>query len=566
MLQYYRAILVVVVVMNAASVARAGVLISSGATENMSCSGNVCTATRAGAVLNVSTLQNLLATADVEVVSGRVAKDITVQTPLAWTSTHTLTLDSYRFVFITAPVSVAGTGGLALVTEADNGGDLEFGGQGHVSFGSVNDALTINGNLYTLVSNLYTLASDVRHNESGYFALANNYDASKDGTFTSSPIFHYFYGTFEGLGNTISNLSVADPTHEYVGLFAFMQSGTISDVIMKNANISGGQYAGGIVGFTRFGQLIGDSVCGTVQGSLSAGGLAGGSYYGVEFSRDSTCGEIEAGANGSAGGLVGSDLKRTGIDSSHSSARVIAGAFAGGLAGSLYGDVSNSYATGAVNSTANSGGSAGGLVGAELGGANQIIAYTYSTGAVTAGNNSYAGGLVGAGLGGADQIIAYTYSAGAVTAGNNSYAGGLVGYYPYGEVGSCYSTASVTAGDEASVGGLVGYSEAKAKYPAIVSCYSTGYVTAGAGSQIGGLVGTFAGSGVYFEEDYWDTTTSGITNLSQGAGNISNEPGITGLTTAQLQSGLPPGFSGDVWGQSGNINGGLPYFLAMPPH
>jgi hypothetical protein len=50
-----------------------------------------------------------------------------------------------------------------------------------------------------------------------------------------------------------------------------------------------------------------------------------------------------------------------------------------------------------------------------------------------------------------------------------------------------------------------------------------------------------------------------------GAGNIANDPGITGLSTAQLQSGLPAGFDPTVWGENANINSGLPYLLANPP-
>jgi hypothetical protein len=81
-------------------------------------------------------------------------------------------------------------------------------------------------------------------------------------------------------------------------------------------------------------------------------------------------------------------------------------------------------------------------------------------------------------------------------------------------------------------------------------------------------VGGFLGdddSGGGLSRDYWDTTTSGITNLSQGAGNIANDPGITGETTTQLQSGLPTGFDPAIWAENPNINGGLPYLIANPP-
>ena len=54
---------------------------------------------------------------------------------------------------------------------------------------------------------------------------------------------------------------------------------------------------------------------------------------------------------------------------------------------------------------------------------------------------------------------------------------------------------------------------------------------------------------------YWDTQTSGQTTSAGG----------TGLTTAQLKSSLPAGFSSSVWGSNRRINHGYPYLLALPP-
>jgi hypothetical protein len=60
-------------------------------------------------------------------------------------------------------------------------------------------------------------------------------------------------------------------------------------------------------------------------------------------------------------------------------------------------------------------------------------------------------------------------------------------------------------------------------------------------------------------------TTSGITNPGQGAGNVANDPGITGLSDSKLKSGLPKGFNPKIWNEDSNINGGLPYLIANPP-
>jgi hypothetical protein len=66
------------------------------------------------------------------------------------------------------------------------------------------------------------------------------------------------------------------------------------------------------------------------------------------------------------------------------------------------------------------------------------------------------------------------------------------------------------------------------------------------------------------QSNYWDLSSS-VSYPTRGAGNISDDPGITGLTTKQLQSGLPPGFSNDSWGESLSINGGLPYLIGVTP-
>jgi hypothetical protein len=116
------------------------------------------------------------------------------------------------------------------------------------------------------------------------------------------------------------------------------------------------------------------------------------------------------------------------------------------------------------------------------------------------------------------------------------------------------------------VGGFVGANghEGEGESFFISSSYSTGAVSGAHGAILGGFAGSDQSSGG-ISSCYWDTATSGIANLSQGAGSIANDPGITGLATAQLQSGLPAGFSAADWGLSASVNGGLPYLLVIPP-
>ncbi len=80
----------------------------------------------------------------------------------------------------------------------------------------------------------------------------------------------------------------------------------------------------------------------------------------------------------------------------------------------------------------------------------------------------------------------------------------------------------------------------------IRTVYSTGAVS---GSDIaGGFIGEDQNDAGYIASAYWDLNTSGVVDPSKGAGTPANDPGITGLTTAQFQSGLPTGFDPSVWG------------------
>jgi len=98
------------------SVAHADVSISSRPTSNMSCVGGVCTATAQKAVLNVGDLQTMLASGDVAVKTGNIAKDIDIDQPLTWANTSRLTLDAQQSVTVKKQVMVAGQGALTITT------------------------------------------------------------------------------------------------------------------------------------------------------------------------------------------------------------------------------------------------------------------------------------------------------------------------------------------------------------------------------------------------------------------------------------------------------------------
>lgn len=219
-----------------------------------------------------------------------------------------------------------------------------------------------------------------------------------------------------------------------------------------------------------------------------------------------------------------------------------------------------------------------------------IIA-SHSSGAV---RGQEVGGLVGKN----DGLILRCYSSAVVN--GELWSGGLVAYNEYGEIVQSFATGTVTGVDY--VGGLAGISSGMAS--AIIQSYATGSVSDSveddgeyfgglvglfesfpgdgaeiresfstgavvappiAGIRIGGLIGVDSASPSVIASAYWDMDTSGITDPSQGAGSPANDPGITGLTDAQLKASLPAGFDPKVWGRSASINNGYPYLLANPP-
>jgi hypothetical protein len=174
-----------------ATVASAQVVISSAETENMACAEGVCAPTAASAVLNVTSLEKMLKSGNVEVTTtgsgGEQATDLDIAAALSWTTSYALTLDAYQSINVDSEIDVKGaSGGLDLITDdGGSGGDYYFTG-GNVEFKDVSAHLTINGVAFTLADSLASLASDINAHPGGNFALSKSITNRK--TFKSSPI------------------------------------------------------------------------------------------------------------------------------------------------------------------------------------------------------------------------------------------------------------------------------------------------------------------------------------------------------------------------------------------
>jgi GLUG motif-containing protein len=198
--------------------------------------------------------------------------------------------------------------------------------------------------------------------------------------------------------------------------------------------------------------------------------------------------------------------------------------------------------------------SAGGLVGVNLG----TIQSSYAD-ARMGGTSMAEGGLAGYNAG----KIAESFALGSVNLRNGSLSnlGGLVGENG-GVVENSFARNRVKVGkknNNSNFGGLVGLNDSGAR---IESSYTAGAITAG--ESVGGLVGFDSADAGNISMSYWDLD-EGVNDPSQGAGNVPDDPGITGLTTAQFQSRLPEGLESKIWAESPKINAGFPYLLANPP-
>jgi hypothetical protein len=583
---------------------QAAVNIGSDPTKNMNCSNGVCSPTAKDAVLNVNDLTDMLASGDVSVTTGARAVTIGISAPFSWASGHKLTLDAKYSIHFRAAVTVAGSGALTLVTnDGRSGGELVFFSGGKVDFWDLSSSLVVDGHSFTLVDDIRTLAARIAAQPGGFYALAADIDAKHDGTYGRSPIDVPFRGALNGLGHAILHLSIRSREKRIAFFVKVASGGVLEDLNLIDAHVvgltaSGRTTVAGLVGQNRgtlkylsslnikieghpaenfginLGGLVGGNQ-GTIAHCLSTGtlvvdgvgiaaGLAAGNTGTITDSSATVT--VSSGSQGWAAGLVGGNSGTVENSFSSGSTQIGTGGYTGGLVAENNGVIlaSHSSAT-VVGPSVGPLGWAGGLVGFNFSGG--LVSKSFATGSVTAaGDQSNVGGLAGAVGGG---TIDQSFSTGDVSAGSHAKAGGLVGYHADSSVGpgtisNSYAAGAVMAGNASAVGGLVGRADIfEFSSSTVNSSYSVGKVAGP--SFLGGFLGydgLVAGS---IAKSYWDLDTSNIDDPSRGAGNIANDPGITGLTDVQLKSGLPDGFDPAVWGQNPNINNGYPYLLANPP-
>ena len=242
--------------------------------------------------------------------------------------------------------------------------------------------------LFTLISTMAQLQAINASSTTlqGNYALANSLNAATDpttppswipiGTDGASNVSNSgngFSGIFDGLGNTISNLTISLPSGNFVGLFG-ASSGTIRNIGVVGGSVSGNYYAGGLVGYNIGGTITNAYAMGAVSGGGNdIGGLVGVNYSGA-ISNAYATGKVSG--SGAIGGLVGANDAGGAITGAYATGAVSGNSVVGGLAGINGGTISNAYATGTVSGNSE----VGGLAGNDFGG---TISNAYATGAVS---------------------------------------------------------------------------------------------------------------------------------------------------------------------------------------
>jgi filamentous hemagglutinin family protein len=338
--------------------------------------------------------------------------DIVIDAPIIWNTGAMIYLYAYHSIVFNAPMIVQNGGCLSFGINNANGsgalntgGVLSFAGKGQIEIDTSGTSFTLNNVGYAVLDNVSTLASDIASNPSGNYVLGLPYNATADGTYTSSPIAATFTGTFYGLGNTISHLSIDETSGSAAGLFADIGSGgLVSGLGVTAANVIGasGADTGALAGIVS-GSVYDDYSRGHVVGSGDVGGLVGLVNSGGSVNDSYSAAETIGLGASEAGGLIGTDDSTTASDYDYATGKIMAGgkSEAGGLIGAATGaSAEYDFATGAVSGL---GGSiVGGLVGLA---SNTSLSQAYSTGAVTAGKSSLLGGLIGKKSGGTNSAL-----------------------------------------------------------------------------------------------------------------------------------------------------------------
>ena len=198
----------------------------------------------------------------------------------------------------------------------------------------------------------------------GRYMLANDIAASEtqdwDGGFqpigSSDNSMGAFTGRFDGVGHTITGLTIKPPTDSFGGysrgMFAEIDHARIENVSLKGASVSGEKDVGGIVGSTKWSTIRNVSFSGKVDGSDTVVGGIVGTLNKSTLENAYHEGTVEG--NKAVGGIVGFVFGDSTVQNVRNAGKVLGNEMLGGIAGSVAwgSSVRNALQTGDVEQRA----------------------------------------------------------------------------------------------------------------------------------------------------------------------------------------------------------------------
>lgn len=124
----------------------------------------------------------------------------------------------------------------------------------------------------------------IADNPSGSYRLTADIDASPTRKWNSGKGFvpigskeAPFTGVLEGDGHAIRDLFINRPDETHVGLIGYLatEQARIENLSLKNVNVLGDQYVGGLAGLSNCGHIVQCQVSGRVFGKSYVGGMVG---------------------------------------------------------------------------------------------------------------------------------------------------------------------------------------------------------------------------------------------------------------------------------------------------
>jgi hypothetical protein len=186
------------------------------------------------------------------------------------------------------------------------------------------------------ITNISELQS-VRKEPYSCYELANDIDAGETKEWNHGRGFipiggkrRKFSGSFNGNNHEIRELHIDRPTNDCTGLFGHTHSGSVvENVGIVNADITGDEYVGGIVGANYGDNVTNSYVTGNITGNYCIGGIVGWND-GCDITNSYATANING--NKSIGGLVGFDTYGY-ITKSYATGEIIGEKDVGGIAG-----------------------------------------------------------------------------------------------------------------------------------------------------------------------------------------------------------------------------------------